>query len=319
MPGLGGFESELVAAIERLRPSVVRIRRTGPLRPEPDAPESEAAGTGIVLDPRGHVVTNAHVVRGAREIVVTAEDGRERPAELIGHDVATDLAVLRVEGRSLLPAELADSEQLRVGQFAVAIGNSLGLPGGPTVSVGVVSALGRPLPGADHVLEGLLQTDAAINPGNSGGPLADLAGRVIGVNSAMVPFAQGVGFAIPSNTVRQISEELLGAGRVLRPWLGISGAALTPSLARRVGSSRTSGVLLAEIYRLGPASNAGLRPGDVLFELGGRPIATLRDLLSTLGGLPIGGAVPYRVERDGRVRRGVLRPAEAPAPLEPAA
>ena len=172
---------------------------------------------------------------------------------MIGSDPATDVALVRVNAENLPSATLGDSESLKVGQFVLAIGNALGLPGAPTVSMGVISALGRPLPGTDFVLEGLVQTDAAINPGNSGGPLADLEGRVIGINTAMIPFAQGVGFAIPSDTIKRIVDQISKHGRVVRPWLGISGLDVNPSIARRYGLSVESGVLLAEVMRDSPA------------------------------------------------------------------
>ncbi len=305
------LESEFVGAVERLRPSVVRIRRkrTGRFG-GPDG--SEAAGTGVVLDPRGYVVTNDHVVRSSQDLKITLDDGRETHGAVVGEDPATDLALVRIDGRDVPAARFADSERLRVGQFALAIGNSLGLPGGPTVSFGVISAIGRPLPGADHVLEGLIQTDAAINPGNSGGPLADLDGAVVGLNSSVVPFAQGVGFAIPSNTVRAVAEQILSAGRVVRPWIGISGVGADAGLARRFGLARTSGVLLAEVRDDGPSARAGLRPGDLLLRIGPYAVRGLRDLIGALAKLPIGGAVDFEYARGAELKRGVLRIAEAP-------
>ncbi|HUI38121.1 MAG TPA: trypsin-like peptidase domain-containing protein [Thermoplasmata archaeon] len=312
---LAGLESELVEAVERVRPSVARIRRSVRISGRGERVPAEAAGSGLVVDPRGYLVTNDHVVRGSRDIRATFDDGRELSAEVVGEDPATDLAVLRVGVRDLPAARLADSERLRVGQFALALGNALGLPGGPSLSVGVISALGRPLPGADHVLEGLIQTDAAINPGNSGGPLAALDGSVIGVNTAIVPYAQGVGFAIPSNAVRTVVDEIVRSGRVARPWLGISGLGVDPSIARRFGLRASRGVLLAEVHRPGPAGAAGLRPGDVLLRLGPNELAGLRDLVGTLGRLPLGGAVDFEYLRDGSRRRGVLRIEETPPGL----
>jgi serine protease Do len=310
------LESEMIGAVERLTPSVVSVRRwneTGRRAQRILVPEG--AGTGFVLDDRGHIVTNDHVVHEADEVQVETPDARTLRAEIIGEDPATDVALIRVSPQELTPAELGDSEKLRVGQIVLAIGNALGLPGGPTVSSGIVSALGRPLPGADYVLEGLIQTDAAINPGNSGGPLADLSGRVVGINSAMAPFAQGVGFALPINTVRSIAAQLRTGGRVVRPWLGISAVALSREAALRFRTSRTEGILLAEIVRGGPAARAGLQPGDVILKIGTRTVRSLHDLLDALSPLPIGGAIDVSLARGGSEHKTVVRIAEAPAPL----
>ncbi|TLX99754.1 MAG: trypsin-like serine protease, partial [Thaumarchaeota archaeon] len=169
-------------------------------------------------------------------------------------------------------ANLGDSESLKAGQIVLAIGNALGLPGGPTVSMGVIGALGRPLPGTDFVLEGFIQTDAAINPGNSGGPLADLSGNVIGINTAMIPFAQGVGFAIPTHTVNRVVEQIIRHGRVVRPFLGISGVDMNPAIARRFNLPVDSGVLLADVGRDTPAYEGGLRSGDIIFRVGDQEV-----------------------------------------------
>ncbi len=312
---LHAIEGAAVETVERLRPSVVRLRRYSTRPGGGGAPRAEGAGTGIIVDGRGYLVTNDHVVRGARELRVVLDDGREHPGSVVGEDPATDLAVVRIDERDLPAAPLADSERLRVGQLALAIGNALGLPGGPTVSLGVISALGRPLPGADHVLEGLIQTDAAINPGNSGGPLANLEGGVVGVNSAVIPYAQGVGFAIPANTVRNVLDQIRTSGRVIRPWIGISGVSVDRALARRFGLGEPEGVLLAQVHPGGPAARSDLRPGDVLTRLGSERVRGLRDLVAGLARLPIGGAIDFEYVREGRHRRSVLRIGEAPPPL----
>ncbi|HEV2317032.1 MAG TPA: trypsin-like peptidase domain-containing protein [Thermoplasmata archaeon] len=308
------LEDELVSTVERLRPALVQILRTSHPSPRRAPGESQSSGSGIVLDRDGYVATNDHVVRGASHLTVTLDDGRSFAGQEVGRDPATDLAVVRVPAHDLPAVELADSDHLRVGQFVVALGNSLGLPGGPSASFGVISALGRPLPGSDYVLEGLVQTDAAINPGNSGGPLADRHGAVVGLNTAMIPFAQGVGFAVPSNTVRRVAEQLRRTGHVVRPWLGISGYSY-PTGTTDGGTPKTSGVLITQVFAPSPARVAGLRPGDLLVRLGPRRLAGLRDLLSTLGSLPIGGAVDFEFVRQGTIRRSVLRIAEAPTVL----
>ncbi len=309
---LAAMERELTDTVDRLRTSVVRIGRG-----EVGAPPGRTgggAGTGFLIDPIGLVATNDHVVRGAAAVTVTFSDGSEVPGEVLGQDPLTDLALVRVPRPTGAPVTFGDSSQLRVGQFALAIGNALGLPGEPTVSLGVVSALGRPLPGTDFVFEGLIQTDAAVNPGNSGGPLVDLRGAVIGVTSAMIPFAQGVGFAVPSNTVRQVLDQIRTRGRVVRPWLGISAVPLTESVRRRFGVAVADGVLVAGVAAGSPAEAAGLRPGDVVRRLGPFEVKGLRDLLEGLASLPMGGAVDVGYRRGRSDARAVIRIVEGPAP-----
>jgi S1-C subfamily serine protease len=270
-------------------------------------------GTGIVVASQGYVVTNSHVVESSPEVEVGLPDGREIAESVTGEDPLTDLAVVRAEARDLSAVRLADSDQVRVGQFALAIGNSLGLPGGPTVTLGVVSAIGRPLPGADFVLEGLLQTDAAINPGNSGGPLANLQGEIIGINAAMLPYAQGVGFAIPSNTIRRVVDQILEQGRVVRPWLGISGVEVDSRVARQHELSVREGVLVLEVADGGPADQSGVRPGDVVQEIGPYRVKSLKGLLRGLANIPIGGIVNVGLMRGQRSFTQLVRVRESPA------
>ena len=311
---LAGLEEELTQAVDRLRPSVVLIERTGSRGSSPTDPVPfQGAGSGVVWDAGGLVVTNEHVVHGSPRLRVVLADGQEFSGETVGADPLTDVALLRVAGQGLPAAPRGDSARLRVGQLALAIGNSLGLPGGPTVSVGVVSALNRPLPGTDFVLEGLLQTDAAINPGNSGGPLADLHGAVIGLNSAVVPFAQGVGFAVPVNTVDVIAHQLLVSGRVVRPWLGIQGLGVDRAVARRLDLARTRGVFVAETIDGGPAARAGLQPGDVLIRVGSSGVRGFHDLVAAVSGLPIGAVVDLAYVRGGSERTTVLQVEESPS------
>lgn len=309
---LASMERELTDTVDRLRTSVVRIGR-GDVG-SPPGRMSGGAGTGFLVDRVGLVATNDHVVRGAPAVSVTFSDGTEVRGEVLGQDALTDLALVRVPRHTGAPVTFGDSSQLKVGQLALAIGNALGLPGEPTVSLGVVSALGRPLPGTDFVFEGLIQTDAAVNPGNSGGPLVDLRGAVIGVTSAMIPFAQGVGFAVPSNTVQQVLEQIRTRGRVVRPWLGISAVPLTEGVRRRFGVGTSEGVLVAGVAAGSPAEAAGLQPGDVLRRLGPYELRGLRDLLEGLARLPLGGAVDVAYLRGRNDGRGVVRILEGPAP-----
>ena len=316
MSDLAGFESQITTAVEKLSESVVSIDSVRVARNYGYGfVPIEGKGSGVIIDPRGYVITNNHVIDGAARVQIHLKDGRSFVGEVVGADSQTDVAVIKVDAENLPAASLADSEKLKVGQIVLAIGNSLGLQGGPTVSMGVVSALGRPLPGADFIFEGLIQTDTAINPGNSGGPLADINGRVIGLNTAMIPYAQGVGFAIPSNTVKFVSNQILEHGRVIRPWLGISGANLNPALARRYDIPTDSGVLVVEIDSRGPAYEAGLRVGDVLVELGSQKVKEMKDVISALSKLHVREYVDVGFVRLGGKRSASIRLIESPAQI----
>jgi len=313
MSDLPSFENQITSAVEKLSESVVsidsvRVARSFGYGFVP----IEGKGSGVIIDPRGYVITNNHVIDGAARVQVHLKDGRSYVGEVVGADSQTDVAVIKVDADNLPAALLADSEKLKVGQIVLAIGNSLGLQGGPTVSMGVVSALGRPLPGADFIFEGLIQTDTAINPGNSGGPLADISGKVIGLNTAMIPFAQGVGFAIPSNTVKWVSNQILEQGRVVRPWLGISGANLNQAIARRYDIPVDSGVLVVEIDPRGPAYEAGLRAGDVLIQLGSQQVKEMKDVISALSKLHIRENVDVGYIKLGARRTTSIKLIESP-------
>ena len=309
---LSGFENQVTQAVEKLSESIVSISSMRLERRLFGIVPLEGQGSGIILDSKGLIVTNNHVIDGANQVQVTLKDGMTYTGEVVGFDEATDVAVIRVDASDLPAADLGDSELLRVGQFVLAIGNALALPGGPTVSMGVLSAKGRPLPGSDFIFEGLLQTDAAVNPGNSGGPLADLDGRIIGITTMMIPYAQGMGFAIPINTVKKIAQEILENGRVTRQWIGISGFDVTPQLARRYNLQAEAGFLVAEVVPRSPADFAGLRNGDVVVGAAGSEVRHTKDLLLAISKVEAGGVVTLDVKRMGR--RGVLnvRPSEAP-------
>lgn len=312
------LETQVASAVEKLSDSVVGIDSTKLARDNRfGIVPIEGQGSGIIIDSRGTIVTNHHVIDDAAKVQVNLRDGRSFIGEVIGSDPATDVALVKVNAEDLPYAILGDSESLHVGQFALAIGNALGLPGAPTMSLGVISALGRPLPGTDFVIEGLIQTDAAINPGNSGGPLADLEGRVIGMNTAMIPFAQGVGFAIPSETIKRIIEQISKQGRVIRPWLGISGLDVNRSVARRYGLSTESGVLLAEVLRDGPAYRAGLREGDIVVGIGDAKVHDMKTLVVALTKSTIGAEVMVSFVRTGSTYETNLRLAESPVPVAP--
>ena len=297
---LTDLEGRIVSAIGTVGPSVASVSTLRPARRRGIGPFSmPAEATAVVIDRGGFLLTNQHVVDGATRLDVHLSDGRDLPGEVVGGDAVTDIALVRVDARDLAAARLGDSEGLRVGQIVLAIGNALGLPGGPTVSMGVVSALGRPLPGSDFVFEGLVQTDAAINPGNSGGPLADLSGEVVGINTAMVPFAQGVGFAIPIHAAQRIANELRERGRIVRPWIGVKVTDLTEGLARQHGLEPDSGLLVAEVVPRSPSHRAGLRAGDVLDRVGPFGVRSVRQLLESLSKFPVGTDVEIGFRRRG--------------------
>lgn len=285
------YEEKITEAVDRLSQSVVTVEtikaRNFRFSPVPNG----GAGSGVIIKRQGYIITNNHVIEGASRVEIGLRDGRSFSGKVVGGDAQTDTALIRVEGYDLPAAQLGDSERLRVGQIAIAIGNTLGLPGGPTVSAGVISATGRPLPGADFIFEGLIQTDASINPGNSGGPLADLDGKVVGINTAMIPYAQGVGFALPINTVKRTVDQLIEGGRVIRPWLGISGVTVNSAIARRYNLPTQLGVMIMEVVPRSPAHDAGLRVGDILSRIGPLNITKMTDILVALSKLSIGDVV----------------------------
>jgi len=318
MTALSAFESQITEAVEKLSESVVSIDSVRVAREFGYGfIPVEGKGSGVIIDPRGYVITNNHVIDGAAKVQIHLKDGRSFIGEVVGADSATDVAVIKVDANNLPAASLGDSEKLKVGQIVLAIGNSLGLEGGPTVSMGVISALRRPLPGADFIFEGLIQTDTAINPGNSGGPLADLNGNVIGINTAMIPFAQGVGFAIPVNTVKWVANQIFEKGRVVRPWLGIVGTSLNKALARRYDLQGDSGVLVFEVDQRGPAYEAGLREGDIIVQIGSHEIRQMKDVLSALSKLHINDEVEVSLLRLGTRRKTTLSLMEAPVQMVP--
>jgi Do/DeqQ family serine protease len=259
--------------------------------------EGRAAGSGVVVDPRGFIVTNSHVVENATEIEVRLSDDRKFKATLVGRDGRTDLAVLKIENPAgpLPVADLGDSDRLRVGQWAIAIGNPFGLD--RTVTVGIISATGRTHVGV-ATYEAFIQTDASINPGNSGGPLLNLDGRVVGINTAIVSSGQGIGFAIPINMAREIVTQLISRGKVVRGWLGVAIQDLSPELAARLGVKEDAGALVADVMKDGPAASAGLRPGDVILEFGGSAIKDVPDLQKRVAAVEPGRAAPVTVMRE---------------------
>jgi len=250
-------------------------------------------------------------VESAAEIEVRLSDDRKFAATLVGRDPKTDLAVVKIDpgaGR-LTAAVLGDSDKLRIGQWAIAIGNPFGLD--RTVTVGIISATGRTRVGV-ATYEAFIQTDASINPGNSGGPLLNLDGRVIGINTAIVSSGQGIGFAIPINMAREVMTQLIAKGRVVRGWLGISIQDLTDDLAAGFGVSSKGGVLVADVLKDSPAEAAGMKPGDIIVELGGAPIKEVTDLQKRVAAIPPGRAVALTVLRDRKTSRLTVKIGEQP-------
>jgi serine protease Do len=306
---LDAYSLAVTTVAERLSPSVANLRVSRRVR---GGRIMDGGGSGVVITPDGFTLTSAHVVartegKGRASFV----DGRELEFAVVGSDPLSDLAVLRVDARDLVPAELGDAERLRVGQLVVAIGNPHGFTG--SVTAGVVSALGRSLPtrsGANvRVVDNVIQTDASLNPGNSGGALADGRGRVVGINTAVA--GVGLGLAVPINAAtRRIVGALMAEGRFRRAYLGIAGGPrpLPPRLARELG--RKSGVEIAQVVEGGPADLAGMRAEDLIVELEGTPIEGMDDLQRVVVSEVIGRAVRAKVVRGGRERELELVPAE---------
>ncbi len=257
-------------------------------------------GSGFIVDARGYILTNLHVVEDAQEIKVALADGRRFPATFVGGDRFSELAVLRIEGTRLPTLPLGESRRLEVGETVIAIGNPLWIEGGPTVTVGVVSALGRSMEEEGlPVLHNLIQTDAAINPGNSGGPLLDLDGRVVGINTALIPSAHGIGFAVASTTARPVVRALIETGRVVRLSIGISAVSVTPQVAYANDLRVDHGALVTRVEEGGPAEVAGFRPGDVVIAVAGWAVKDLHHFHDRLGSQPIGQPVDVMVWRQG--------------------
>src|SRR5438034_6053613 len=312
---LHAMEEAFTTVADRVTPAVVNVSTVPRKQPAEEAPErfreffgeefyerffrrrpredTRASGSGVIVDAKGYVLTNNHVIENAQDITVRLSDGRKFTAKLVGRDPKTDLAVLKVDAPALLPvAELGDSDQLRVGQWAIAIGNPFGLD--RTVTVGIGSATARNRVGV-ATYENFIQTDASINPGNSGGPLLNLDGKVIGINTAIVAAGQGIGFSIPINQAKEVMRQLIASGLVVRGWLGIAIQDVTDELAGTFGVKE--GVLVAEVMKGGPAEGAGVRRGDVIVEVGKKPVADPAALFRMLAQLKPGDRVLVFVQR----------------------
>ena len=255
-------------------------------------------GSGVILSPQGYIATNNHVIEGADSIVVALKDGREAMASLIGNDPETDLAVLKIDLEGVPSITLTDSDNIQVGDVTLAIGNPFGV--GQTVTMGIISAIGRNSLGL-NTYEDFIQTDAAINPGNSGGALIDAYGNLIGINTVIYTKSggsQGIGFAIPSNLTKQVMQDLIQHGRVIRGWLGIEVQELTPQLAESFGMSDTRGLIIAGIFRNGPAHQAGIQPGDIMIAINDKPIRDRRTSMDQIAKYKPGDEISIDVIRN---------------------
>ena len=257
-------------------------------------------GSGTIIDPKGYILTNNHVIERARRIEVTPATGEVLPGRFVESCKSDDIAVIKVEAEGLPAAELGDSDELKVGQMVFAIGNPFGLAGGPSVTSGVISAVNRSIRSQRGVIENLVQTDAAINPGNSGGPLVDIHGKVIAINTAIIPFAQGIGFAIPVNTAKRCADEIIVHGMVTRPWLGITGLSLTKERSGYYGLPVEMGALVTGIVPGGPADSAGIIAGDIILRLNGTLIDSIEDLRREIQKRKVGEKVGVLILRDSQ-------------------
>jgi len=297
---ISSMEQAYTQAVEKASASVVSIGSAKALRGPPFRPWwRRGIGAGVVLDGEGHILTNHHVIDDAQQLLVTFPDGTVNGGSVVGGDEETDVAVIRVESRGLTPADFADSDAVKLGQPVFALGNPLGLSGGPSVTSGIVSSLSRSLSFAANG-QRMIQTDAAVNPGNSGGPLVNLGGQVVGILTAMIPHAEGIGFALPANAARSVGTELIAHGSIERPWLGVTALDAASPQAAYYGVHATSGVFVAEIAPGSPAERAGLLPGDVLVTLGGEPLSGVGGLVDSLRAKKVGDAIPLGVHRGGK-------------------
>jgi S1-C subfamily serine protease len=307
---LDEYSRAVVSAVERVAPSVVNIevQQQGKNQPR----EVAGNGSGFLITPDGFILTNSHVVHAATRIVVNLSGGRDYPGQLIGDDPETDLAVIRIDAPQLNHVRLAGSENLRVGQLAIAIGNPFGFQA--SVTAGVISALGRSMYSqSGRLIDNIIQTDAALNPGNSGGPLVNSAGEVIGVNTAMIRPAQGICFAIASNTARLVAGWLIRDGKIRRSYIGVAGqnVPLHRRVIRFYDLPLETGVLVVSVERKSPAERAGLSEGDLIIAFNSQPIGSVHDLHKVLVGEQIGVSASLTVIRHTEKLEVPILPAES--------
>ncbi len=316
----------LNAAVRKAAPAVVSINTSTARHPLSNDPwfrfffgergeqQQSGLGSGVIMSPEGYVLTNNHVVEGADQIEVVLADARSASAKVIGTDPESDLAVLKIQLDKLPVITLGNSDGLQVGDQVLAIGNPFGV--GQTVTSGIVSALGRNQLGI-NTFENFIQTDAAINPGNSGGALTDINGNLMGINTAIYSRSggsMGIGFAIPASTARQVLESIVKNGQVVRGWIGVEPNELTPELAQTFGIRTVQGVIVTGVLNNGPAAAAGIRPGDVIVQVGGQPVRTVSELLTRIAALTPGQPAPFLLQRRGEQIDASVTPAQRPRP-----
>lgn len=292
-------DSPVIQIAQKVGPSVVGIsNRVSVSRFFSSQRVETGSGSGVVLSEDGYIVTNYHVVKDADQLLVTLPNGKQKPAKIIGVDQRTDLAVIKVDEKRLQPAVFGNSEKIRVGELAVAIGNPLGEELASTVTAGVISALNRTVDIEEKQFR-LIQTDAAVNPGNSGGALVNSRGEVIGINSIKIVDVnvEGLNFAIPSNTVKPIVDSIVKYGKVVRPWIGVIGGDVNQALSDRYNLAVSKGVFVSELPVGGPAQKAGIQPGDVIVSLNKKEIVDFEDLRNIIEKLKIGDKVEVVVMR----------------------
>ena len=309
---LDAYSRTVVSAVARVSPAVANIDVTQRVNVQRGTRELSGNGSGFIITPDGFILTNSHVVHAANSITVNLPDGREYPAQLSGDDPDTDLAVIRIDAPQLTHVRLADSEHLRVGQVVIAIGNPLGFQA--SVTTGVISALGRSMHAqSGRLIDNIIQTDAALNPGNSGGPLVNSAGEVVGVNTAMIRPAQGICFAIASNTAKLVAGWLIRDGRIRRGYIGVAGQNMPihRRIVRFYGLPLETGVLVVSIEKNSPAERAGVREGDLIVAFNDQPIGNVHHLHKILVGEQIGVSARLTVIRHTEKLELSILPAES--------
>src|SRR5437867_6900004 len=307
---LDEYSRSVVSAVARVAPAVVNIEIEQRVKNRP--PDVAGSGSGFVITPDGFILMNSHVVHHSTGIVVNVPDGRDCPAQLIGDNPDTDLAVIRIDAPQLAHVRLADSESLRVGQVAIAIGNPLGFQA--SVTAGVISALGRSMYSqSGRLIDNIIETDAPLDPGNSGGPLVNSAGEVIGVNTAMIRPAQGICFAIASNTAKLVAGWLIRDGRIRRGYIGVAGqnVPIHRRIVRFYGLPLETGVLVVSVEKKSPAERAGLREGDLIVAFNGQPVGSVHDLHKVLVGEQIGVSAGVTIIRHTEQLELPILPAES--------
>lgn len=301
-------EETVIGAVQKISKSVVNIASVRMIHDQVYRVfPVGGVGSGIIIDDRGYILTNNHVIEDATRLRVTLSDGRILNGKIVGVDEMTDLAVIKIESKDNIPsANLGNSDDLKVGQIVFAVGNPFGLTGGPTVTSGILSSLNRSIQGPNGILE-LIQTDAAINPGNSGGPLVNTKGEVVAINTANMPYAQGIGFAVPINTAKSILDDLIEKGKVTRPKIGIQTIRVTKQLARYYGLPTSEGALVILVEPYGPADEAGLRRGDIIERVDENKIEDPSEISAYIRKRKIGDKITITVNRNGRIEKILIQ------------